>query len=571
MASSRTFQYALGVALTARTVHAVLLEQSANGPKVVRRMKRQRSGRTASVGQHAHAAAAWEAPVAVPEGASGSDFTIDFGDGSGSDDMFLGAEFTADAKKAVTDSASASAPRPQTFPLELLDILSECRDQGYDPLPVAIVLSPMDTASVEVRLAASKKGDLPPRTKLFETLRMQVADVQEDRTGFIPMTPGDDGLLRVLALSPGLSDPVIPTLEEMRRNKGMSTPMARLLEPEMSLFYRLVQDELRETNVPADNHTLVVRTAEDHTFVFILRGETLLHSEILRSLTAFDPADTICSRILLLLDEHGITEVGDVLILAEERETELAGRIEGYFADANVRSISDFVDLPEAGDKVVATDVAAIVAASDLIDSNIEADLNLLPPRLMRRKMQLPMNWPALVIGILLIVSVAVFVVRYQYQDVRIKEYERLLAQYPPQSVDLNPRVLQARIDSLRGAYQGYTRALTTLDGLLIGSDRWSRTLDRLATETAATRGIWVDNWRPDGENMVLAGNSNTRERIVDLATRLEGVIEALSFSEIRDYPVYSFTMRIPAPVELPEAAVFLREQALVDMGGDNS
>jgi len=49
---------------------------------------------------------------------------------------------------------------------------------------------------------------------------------------------------------------------------------------------------------------------------------------------------------------------------------------------------------------------------------------------------------------------------------------------------------------------------------------------------------------------------------VVQLAERMGGELQALTFSEIREWPVYSFTMLVPLKAELPEAAKYLRELA---------
>ena len=49
------------------------------------------------------------------------------------------------------------------------------------------------------------------------------------------------------------------------------------------------------------------------------------------------------------------------------------------------------------------------------------------------------------------------------------------------------------------------------------------------------------------------------------LAERLDGQIASLTFSEIREWPVYTFEMKVPLRIELPEAARYLREQVALE------
>jgi hypothetical protein len=165
--------------------------------------------------------------------------------------------------------------------------------------------------------------------------------------------------------------------------------------------------------------------------------------------------------------------------------------------------------------------------------------------------------------AVLLFASVFFFGIRYASLTYQIADYKDQLRAMPPAIEDTDIRSLQERIDELRGTSARYLHALHVLDTLMIGSDKWSRALEQTAHSTSAVRGIWVETWRPTANQRVrLSGNSTSRDRVVRLAEQMEGHIDALTFSEIRDFPVYSFVIDIPLTDDLPEAAIFLREQA---------
>jgi hypothetical protein len=167
-------------------------------------------------------------------------------------------------------------------------------------------------------------------------------------------------------------------------------------------------------------------------------------------------------------------------------------------------------------------------------------------------------------VGVLLFLSVFFFGARYASLTFDISDHQQTPARVPAaDSADTDIRALQTRIDSLRGTSARYLHALDVLDTLMVGSDKWSRALEETARGTSSVAGIWVETWRPAGNARVrLSGNSTSRDRIVRLAERMDGHIESLSFSEIREFPVFSFVIDIPLSDDLPEAAVYLREQA---------
>ncbi|MFB3131922.1 MAG: hypothetical protein ACE10K_05295, partial [Rhodothermales bacterium] len=96
---------------------------------------------------------------------------------------------------------------------------------------------------------------------------------------------------------------------------------------------------------------------------------------------------------------------------------------------------------------------------------------------------------------------------------------------------------------------------------VLQGSDRWSRALEQMSTEVSDVTGIWIESWNPRGDGLEVTGNATTRDQVVELAERLGAKIGSLTFSEIRDWPVYSFKMNLPLEQGLPKAAQYLRQQ----------
>jgi hypothetical protein len=143
--------------------------------------------------------------------------------------------------------------------------------------------------------------------------------------------------------------------------------------------------------------------------------------------------------------------------------------------------------------------------------------------------------------------------------------YRYELSHFPEETIESNTALLQSRIDSLKSQTVGFMRSLDILDSLLVGSDVWSRALEKTASVSADVRGIWIERWREEGEFLRLEGNATDRNEVVAFATQSDATIETLQFSEIRGWPVYSFSMRRRIPKELPKAAVYLRNNVVLN------
>ncbi len=597
---SKSAERVLGIAATGRAVHAVLIENGPDGSAVIRRYSRQRT--VTAVG-YDDPAAEQKNPQKDRFGNAGTDeFTIEFGDGANSaagPDLFLASEFGG------VDEADSEEFGGQvaTFELELSDILSEAHDAGYGDADLALTLSATDASFQEIRVPLKKNQKKHDKATLVEALTTQYKGLFDDnRVAFIPMTAGEDDEARYLAVFPKTADPASATLMEIRE-ANERIPHVGLIDSEVPALIGLARvaaksfsegqeeptapdsfgtkkdsssadDESNDDESTADTdgtvHTLVVRAGAEDTLVIFMHGDTVHHCESLRSLTAFDAPETICSRVLLQQDEHGMGEVHHILVLSEERESDLADTFGMFFPDATAEQIRLYI--PTAGtekEDAATAMVSATAAALRLLDDPHYApsfeNINFLPKKLLRRKVKLPITWHVVAMSVLIVFTTIFFMARYTTAETKIDSYHERLKDVAPEEIGTDINLLQARIDSMQHMYATYTRALEVLDTLLIGSDRWSRLLERTSRETSSVRGLWIESFKPGAYSVDVAGSATSREQVVNFAASIDATIESLVFSEIREWPVYSFTMNIPAADSLPEAAQYLRKQVRMD------
>jgi Tfp pilus assembly protein PilN len=575
----------LGVMVVGNTLHAVLLRSTARDTSVLRRFTRQ-------WGTHFAETTPDEAgPGFQDDGGEEDDFTnIQFGDegGMGGNDMFLGSEFEdASSGGDLGTPQMSTESGPSSFVLELDDILAECRDNGYENPTLAFCASNEYVEQTELTLPSedlkSSEGSSRRRKQLYQHLTEEHAvGVERERVAFLPMTPGAGEQARYLALHPGVEDPITPTLRTMREENSRNLSPIRFMDTETSLYVGLArlafrgspfEDEERDEQTAAEGNTLIVGAGAEDTLVTFLEDGTPHHTEMLQSLSAFDSAETICSRVLLLQDEYGTGPIQQVLLLSDEDELGLVDSFEMFFPDARVEALQTTLpalvqpreddDAEDAlGGPVGAAAGAAVRAADDERHAHLFEDVNLLPSEVMKRRFRMPISWQNVAVLAMLFLTVMFFMWRFFDQRNQMDDARRELRRYRQANAEqVSPQVLQARIDSLESTAEGLHKSLDVLDDLLVGSSQWSRAMEKTAREVAAVEGIWVESWTPQGSELTLAGNAVGRDRVVGLAERTNGSIEKLTFSEIRDWPVYSFTLNVPLEQKLPRAARYLRQR----------
>jgi hypothetical protein len=579
----------LGAYITPTAVHGALVRESDGRFGAVRMFTRQRN----AFGEEVPDLAGLTPEGEAVEGSDG--ITIEFGDSGidlGSDDLFLDSEFSdLTGIDTAEGDFQTHVAKKQTTPVvfELKDILDECHAAGYEKTPAGFCLGQDDVEYVELVIAKpkekkGKKGKAAPKAKSEpaedgsavvkrERLLDTLAEVYEEpfdkeRVAFLPMTPRD-GRPHYLAVVPTAGESLAESLELLREQAGMRKVAFRAIDAEVPILVGLTRWAF-----PADPHenTAIVRVGSEDTLVILLQGDTLHHTEHMRSVTTFDGPDTICSRVLLQQDVQGIGTVHHVVVLSDEREREIVEGFGAFYPDANVAALrtgltAADVLLPGAENSVPARALPAVgVALRTLVEGSEDSpfyELNMLPKRLRRksRKIEFAVAWHTLLAAVLLFFAVLLFTGMYFSKVAEIEEAQARVASYPVE-LNLSGPALQAQIDSLQTVHLRITKTLDVIDSLLVGSDRWSRGLARTSRATASTGGTWVGEWTPVGSNLQLSGYATTRGQVVQFAERMDATIEEVSFDEIREYPVYRFITSVPVRAELPEVARYLRENA---------
>jgi hypothetical protein len=465
--------------------------------------------------------------------------------------------------------------------LELLEIMAECSEAGYDNPRVVFTLGsefvhsvrldvPRDGVEGGKKKKSRKSGDGPSNETLFSLLeKSQTGRYAEEQTAFIPMASPPDGSSSSLAVFAQAFEPFMPSLKTIR-NRKRSFPTVSLVDTEISLLAGLMSVA---TTSPDNGMSLLVRVGMDDTLVMFVGGGKLLHVENLRSITAFDPPETICSRVLLLQDELGRSDAETIFLFSDDREEALHESFSTFFETADIRLLRSLLPArSEASGEDVRPlrreAMLGVLGTLRLVKNGpfvgVFHPVDFLDHKFAGKGFELPISWPIAAMFVLLFGSTLFFVARYFDQSREMSRFQYELQNYPDDVVSANLEDLEFRIDSLQARSQGFVGALDVLDSLLVGSDRWSRTLENLSVELTKVSGVWVEQWSESEGKLLLTGNATGREPIVALAASVDGQIQSLTFSEIRERPVYTFVMQLEVERKLPEAALYLREQAKI-------
>jgi Tfp pilus assembly protein PilN len=465
-------------------------------------------------------------------------------------------------------------------------MLSECRALGFEAPDLAFCIDAPEVEYVPLTAPAGRVDDEERKVaglweRATDALAGRSADtrrllnalktvahrpVDAQRVSFLPLVSSEGDECH-LALVPTEQESVGPTLRTLSATDETVEFVGRRLDAEAALLA-----ETAAAHVPSgnDDTTAVVRVGAEDTLLLFLSGSTLQHVDHLRSVTSFDPVETICSRVLLHQDERRIEDIHHVLVVGGPRDGRLVDGFATFYENATIHDLSALL----RADVSIAADVErsltpesslAIAAALRHLDATAH---NLFGKAAQVRRRPRAFAWHTVSVMVLLFAVALFFSWRYMDRQQEVASMEQQLAMSPVPLPELTPAALKQRVDSLNAVHARHNRALHVLDSLLVGSDEWSRAIERTARQTDEIDGLWLDNWSIDASTIKLQGHALDRNNLAAFARNLEGTIQELKFTDIQGVRAYPFVVTIPRQIDMPQVTERLREEALSPESG---
>jgi Tfp pilus assembly protein PilN len=589
MPDSDTIRHILSIGLTPKTVDALLLRSDGRSTELLHRFVRPRRQSSDAMTDMSGALPGLQTRESV-------DFTLEVGGRKQQSELQVdptlqnfGVGEGGDGLPSDGPDGMSSTPHaPVSFAGVLRDILGQCQEKGIDDLEIVFCAGPPDVGHVELVGSSDADtrpgrrfswegiqhmlpfgGDASERASRITSLRRTYAGpFDRSRVTFYPMTPTETGVERHLAIFPTADDSITPTLKALFAGEEELPVHVRRFDAEIPIYVDIIQHYL---SPEPDHTTAVVRVTSDDTLILFVTGTELRHVERLRSLTSYDAADTIASRVLLYQDEQKIGQIDAVLLANGPTDKRLTESFRSFYPDAAVGRLHEILAREWVGgsESVMQTlapeSGLALAAALRIVDEEAPPDTehNLIGDFQSKPRTIPSFAWHTALMLVLLTVSTLFFVWRYVDQQNDIDQLRTRVAANPIALPDISPERLQERVDSLNAVHGQYARSLYVLDSLLYGSTEWSATLARIAEQTGEIEGIWLEDWQLDEETITLRGNALDRNRIASFARNLDGTVHTLTYADIDAKRVYPFEISIPRRIQMPEAAMHLREQSL--------
>ncbi|NNE34559.1 MAG: hypothetical protein HKN13_04955, partial [Rhodothermales bacterium] len=370
----------LGVSISDGSIEAVLLRSTETEVSLVKKFVRQRVRTGDRIGDLA-------AVIPGLKDSVDSDYTMEVGDGSksSSSGLFLASEFGDNGREALADANAGSealARQSVPFGLQLNEIRTECAKLGFPDPRLAFCIGSSEVSYIELSLPAPKnnaKGTgasilsavTNAETKqLIEKLKeLKGVDFDKNRIGFLPLSSSDKRR-RFLAVIPSTPDPIMSALKTLSRRSGSNKTFASVVDAEVSLL----QSMARRDVLNRKGSVAIVRVGSEDTLILFMNEGVLDRYERLRSLTSYDPVETICSRVLLKQDEWKIGRLDRVYISSDYQSRDGMTEYESFFTESETMSIVELLGSahiklpPEENGTIRSSTLPAVAVALRVLD-----------------------------------------------------------------------------------------------------------------------------------------------------------------------------------------------------------
>jgi len=308
-------------------------------------------------------------------------------------------------------------------------------------------------------------------------------------------------------------------------------------------------------NLNDDDITGLIAIGQNSSRILFMKGEHIINvlPIITEGESSEDILNTIFSKILFEIDKGDLPKITRLLIV---KSLKLTDRVKSYFQnqfeDVDVEFLTLNPEIVTYSDDILDSPVylqpylTALGAAWAASGANSEelTKFSILPEYIREKQRVLKLEWHGVVL--LMLIALTPLFINYLYnnkaeelrgveQQIQVAENE--IAEYQP--IANMTEDLMAELALM----QGENDRLLELSQY---SQKWSQVFEVFNTGINDIPGVWLTTLRSEGDNMNITGVSLSREQVPDISTLYsDGNVQQVQETEIREQPVYSYSMQI--------------------------
>ena len=300
-----------------------------------------------------------------------------------------------------------------------------------------------------------------------------------------------------------------------------------------------------------DDQSLIVYIGKEYSKLIFLQGRKLKHIGTTLDIgtTNLHTYDVYFSKILLEMDNGGITSLDNIIVCGEDDSENLILSFYGTFPEANVSRLEfdeiDYSLLSTEAQTSISAYSIMLAIANEYFDDQVQKhseSINLLPRYVKEEQKVFQFAWHGYAILPLLFGATFFLTLQILMNNKKVNELEKEIAQ---QTVLLrqNQEIL-GRIAALESKISGFGQTQAILDSASVGTGVWSKVTEHFSDFFGAKQNIWLTKAGADGNNIALEGFTLSKLSPTEFAYSIDGSeLKGIYFESIREKNAYRFNL----------------------------
>lgn len=300
-----------------------------------------------------------------------------------------------------------------------------------------------------------------------------------------------------------------------------------------------------------DDQSLIVYIGKEYSKLIFLQGRKLKHIGATLDIgsTNLHTYDVYFSKILLEMDNGGITSLDNIIVCGEDDSENLILSFYGTFPEANVSRL----EFDEINYSLLSTETQTsisaysilLASANEYFDDQTQKhteSINLLPRYIREEQKVFQFAWHGYAILPLLFGATFFLTLQILMNNKKVNELEKEIAQ---QTILLrqNQEIL-GRIAELENKISGFGQTQAILDSASIGTGVWSKVTEHFSNFFGSKQNIWLTKVSVDGINIALEGYALSKLAPTEFAYSLNGSeLKGIFAESIRQENAYRYNL----------------------------
>lgn len=300
-----------------------------------------------------------------------------------------------------------------------------------------------------------------------------------------------------------------------------------------------------------DDQSLVVYIGKEYSKLIFLQGRKLKHigSTLDIGTTNLHTYDVYFSKILLEMENGGITSLDNIIVCGEDDSENLILSFYGTFPEANVSRLEfDDLDLSQLNDEAKAkfsSFSVPIATATEFFDelAKEHKGINILPKYISEEQKLFQFSWHSFAVLPFLFIAAFLLTLKMLQNgkelsslDNDIKEKNIIIRQ--------NQETL-TKISELEGKISSFGQTQAILDSAAVGTGVWKNVLKDVSGFCGSKQNIWISKLaRENSNSVVIEGYSLSKYSPTDLAYSLETArLNSMMNEALREKNAYKYNL----------------------------